>query len=402
MSHFKQRIDLFKIKPFRNYVFSCALAMFGNGLTYVAMTWALLKGSHEVEAVAILMTCFWLPNIVLGPLAGVIVDKYPRKTLLLFCNLSRAVVLTLFYFLYKNTSPAYAIYTLAMITGSVLAIYIPAAMTLVREIVSKKDLLYANATVDMAYEIGAVAGMGVSGLVIAMTSIQATFFINAIFYIFAALTLLGIYSSRVNDIASPQHHFMRDFISGFKYLVGKPELKTIYAIQMLFFVSYMTAPILLAPYAKAILHTNVAQFGYIEAGLSVGAVIGGIFSPYLCEKIGFFKVMFLETLLCCLSFYFFGHNVYIPVAIILYFFIGYSFSAWPILITAAQDKTDLKYQGRVQSLFGSVSGILILIFYIILGYVGDDFPIKTLYWIEVSLMVSSMLLLLHYKKAHPE
>ena len=86
MSHFKDRLDLFKIKSFRHYVISCALAMFGNGLTYVAMTWLLVKNGHQVTAIAILMACFWLPNIVLGPLAGVIVDKYHRKTLLIFCN----------------------------------------------------------------------------------------------------------------------------------------------------------------------------------------------------------------------------------------------------------------------------------------------------------------------------
>ena len=401
MSHFKQRIDLFKIKPFRYYVLSCTLAMFGNGLTYIAMTWAILRTNHEVEVVAMLMFCFWFPNIILGPLAGVLVDKYSRKKILLFCNISRAILLTIFFFLFKTTPPAYAIYWLATLTGSVLALYIPAAMTLVRELVTKEQLLYANATVDMAYELGAVGGMGAAGLIIALTSVQATFLINAICYAIAAISLAPAHSNRTKGKSSQHTSFFKDFISGYKYLLSESDLIVIYAIQMLFFVSYMTAPILLAPYAKSILHTNVTQFGYIEAGMSIGAVIGGIFSPFICEKFGFIKVMIFETLLCCFSFYFFSHNIYIPIAVLLYFFVGFSFSAWPILITAAQDRTNINYQGRVQSLFSSVSAILILCFYILLGLVGDNFPIDVLYWVEVSLMSISIVLLLCYKKYHP-
>lgn len=398
ISHLKDRLALFKIKPFRYYVLSCTFAMFGNGLTYVAMTWLLVKSNHQVTAIAGLMACFWLPNIVLGPFAGVLVDKYSRKYLLLFCNSIRVFILLTFWLLFPDEPPAYAIYGLAFLTGTVLSLYIPAAMTLVREVVAKKDLLYANATVDMAYELGAVAGMGAAGLIMAATSVRTTFLINAICYVIAATSLLFVTIKKLIKKAQIKKSMLSDFISGSKYLFNKPELLVIYAIQMLFFVSYMTAPILLAPYAKSILHANAGQFGYIEAAMSIGAVIGGIFSPYLCEKFGFIKIMILETMLCGFSFYFFSHNHYLVYAIMWYLFIGFCFSAWPLLITAAQDKTDFEFQGRVQALFSSLSGILILIFYLLLGMVGDTFYINDLYWAEVILMVLSIAMLLFFRK----
>lgn len=398
MSHFKQRLELFKIKPFRYYILSCTFAMFGNGLTYIVMTWALLKSAHQVEAIAVLMTCFWLPNIFLSPLAGVLVDKYSRKKLLLFCNSSRALLLLCFWLLYQDALPSYAIYGLSTLVGTVLALYIPAAMTLVREIVDPKVLLYANATVDMAYELGAVAGMGTSGLIIALTSVHTTFLINAICYLCAFLSLLPVELQHYQTPKEEKADFITDLISGFQYLRQQPELKLIYSIQMLFFVSYMTAPILLAPFAKSVLHSSVAEFGYIEGAMSVGAVIGGIISPYLCEKIGFMKIMFIESILCAASFYAFSHNHYLPSAILFYFFIGFSFSAWPLLITAAQDKTAFAFQGRVQSLFSSASGILILLFYMLLALVGDNFKIQSLYWLEVVLMILSIGMLLQFKR----
>ncbi len=398
ISHLKERLELFKIKPFRYYVMSCTLAMFGNGLTYVAMTWLLVKSNHQVTAVAILMACFWLPNIILGPFSGVLVDKYSRKYILLFCNAIRFIILTIFWFMFPNNPPEYALYTLAAITGTILSLYIPAAMTLVREIVDKKILLYANATVDMAYELGAVAGMGAAGLIMSATSIRATFLINAICYLLATLSLIPVIIKNISKQTKDKASMLGDMISGFKYLIKQPELLVIYGIQMLFFVSYMTAPILLAPYAKSILHADAGQFGYIEAAMSVGAVIGGIFSPYFCEKFGFIKVMLFETLLCSISFYFFSHNIYLAHAIMWYLFIGFCFSAWPLLITAAQEKTQFEYQGRVQALFNSISGVLILCFYLLLGLVGDRLHIQDLYWLEVIIMSLSMVLLLYFAK----
>lgn len=69
-----------------------------------------------------------------------------------------------------------------------------------------------------------------------------------------------------------------------------------------------------------------------------------------------------------------------------------------MLITAAQEKTEFAFQGRVQSLFNSFSGIFILVFYLLLGFAGDTFHIEELYWIEVVLMVLSIFLLLYSAK----
>lgn len=400
MSHFKDRLDLFKIQSFRFYIISCALSMFGNGLTYVAMTWLLVKGNHQVSSVAFLMTCFWVPNIVLGPLAGVLVDKYSRKHILLFCNFSRAFILVCFWYIYPSDPPVYAIYTLEFFSGSILSLYLPAAMTLVREVVDKERLLYANSAVDMAYELGAIAGMGASGLIMAFTSVSMTFLINAICYLLAAGSLLLVPIQKSCQEPRKDKSLLKDLVSGFLYVIKQPELLVIYGIQMLFFVSYMTAPILLAPYAKEILHASVGEFGYIEAAMSLGAVLGGIFTPYFCEKFGFIRVMLFETLLSSISFYCFSHNFYLTQAVIWYSFIGFGFSAWAMLITAAQEKTEFAFQGRVQSLFNSVSGCLILMVYLLLGLVGELITISQLYWIEVVLMLLSLVLIFYFKKYH--
>ncbi len=397
MSHFKERLQLFKNRSFSWYLASCSLAMFGNGLTYIAMTWTLLKGHHNITAISVLMACFWLPNILLSPFLGVIVDKYPRKQLLLLCFIGRGLILLIFWLLTLHTLSNQAIYLLSFLSGSILSVIIPSSLTLIREVVPQDKLLYANATVDTAYELGAIIGMGSSGLIIALVGINNTFLINGLCFLCASL---GLWQVKVHHPSASQLNeaFFESLKSGMQYLLARRNLVIIYSIQMLFFVCYMTAPILLAPYAKQILHTNALQFGSIEAAMSVGAVIGGILSPYFCEKFGFKRIAAFEALLCGISFFMFSHNHILLKAILWYFFIGFSFSCWPLLITHAQDLTDIEYQGRVQSLFNSVSGILILFFYLILGQFGEFFSLSLLYWLEIIFMALGLVLLYTLKE----
>lgn len=397
MNYLQQRLELFSNKSFLWYVVSCATAMFGNGLTYVAMTWVLTNQPHQVTHIALLMIFFWLPGILIGPLAGVFIDRYSRKHILAFCNMSRVIMLFVFWLLLHEQPSPLALYVLACCSGIILSIYIPTALTLVREIVMPDKLLYANATVDMAYEIGAVVGMGFAGLIISLTSVKTTFLINALCFLSATLALTQVKNNHTSNNVKEEPAWTA-FKLGTRYLLQNPFLLAIYLIQMLFFVSYMTAPILLAPFAKLVLHTTITEFGFIEGAMSVGIILGGVLTPYLCQRFGFFKTMLGQASTCCLSFLYFGHNHNIAHAILCYWVIGFCFSAWPLLITHAQEKTDFTYQGRVQSLFNSLAGTVILSVYLGLATVGDNYAKADLYWFEVGLMALAIFLLFAFNK----
>ncbi|QRN04187.1 MFS transporter [Legionella sp. MW5194] len=379
---------LFRNRSFSLFTASCMMAMFGNGLTYIIMVWTLMHFSASVVSTALLMTCFWLPNVLLGPFFGVIADRYNRKFLLLLANGLRAACLFGFGFLAQNHMTAFSIYVLAAVIGSLLAVYIPVAMTFVREIVDKKDLLYGNATVDIAYEIGAVLGMGGAGLILAMTSSSACFIINGICYLLAMLLLFGIQYRRNQDEHDNRDSLFTQFVEGGRYVLANTPLLLIYLVQGLFFVCMMTAPVLLAPYAKGILHSNVTQFGWLEALFSLGIIVGGCISPWLATRFSIPRIILVQVVLGTVSFYLFSHTQNTHWAIFYHFLIGYSFSAWALLTTLAQEMTALEFQGRVQSLFNSVSGVVIILFYYLLAQ-WKNIPVNQLYFGEMGLLLAA-------------
>lgn len=392
---FSKQYELFQHDAFRHFTLSCALAMFGNGLTYIIMIWALMRFDASVVSTAILMACFWLPNVLLGPFLGVVADRCNRKFLLLTTNSLRAICLLGFAFIaYRNEISPFAIYCLATVLGTLLAAYIPAAMTFVREIVNTEDdLLYANAMVDTAYEIGAVLGMGGAGLILAGTSFATCFVLNGLTYLCATLFLWRI--SYCSDKQKEQNceSFFQQFLQGGRYIIARVPVLLIYLIQGLFFICYMTAPVLLAPFAKSVLHSSVAQFGWLEAMLSAGIVVGGFLSPWLASVFSLLRVIFAQVLIGIVAFYLFSHTQSVSWAIFYHFFIGFSFSSWALLTTLAQEITDLDYQGRVQSLFNSMSGAIIIVFYYILAQ-WKNAPVTQLYIGEICLLLIAGALLI--------
>lgn len=404
MSHVKERLQLFTLPAFNFYLGSCLLATLGGGISYIAMIWLLMQIHNALSPIAILMSCFWLPGVILGPFMGVLVDRFSRKFLLIFSTASRAVLLFIFAgYLYTHQS-ATSLYVFALLTGVLFTSYMPAALRFVREIVPADQLLNANSTVDMAYEIGFALGLSLAGVLFMVSSAATAFLVNGICFIFSVILMLCIRKRDIHD--TPPEGLMfnvwNDLTQGFRYVLNSRFLIALYSIQLVVFVMYMTAPVLLAPYAKNILHTSARQFGDIEAALSVGMIVGGIFMPWFAEKFGLFKTMLLCVLLLAVAFAWFGYNHVVFIAAALYLLIGLALAIWPVMVTKAQRHTEVQFQGRVQSTFNSIAGLMILLVYFAVKFASPYFSIAHLYSVEVTFSVLAAVLLWRFVRHQPD
>ena len=400
MSHIRRRARLFLVQPFRWFIISGLFANFGNGLAYIAMTWLVLQADNSISSIAILMICFWLPTVILSPFAGIIADKYPRKRIAALSTAIRALVLILLPAVFAAHLSVSVIFCLAVIMGSFSSLYLPASMSLMREIVPEKDLLYANTTLDIVYETGQMVGMGSAGFIISCFSSEMAIMLNGVLFIIATIALCCMQATSFSNRMAPKEQslFYQDLLKGYAYLLANKPLAIIYFIQLLIMIIFMTTPILLAPFAKNRLHASVIQFGEIEAAISTGIVLGGLFLPYYAEKLGASIVVIVSAIIAGICFLVFGLNENILVAKILYLIIGVSLAAWAIVITRAQELTLINFQGRVQATFNALAGIGILSVYLFMYYLGDKISMVCLYGFESLIAFSAACLTCYYRQ----
>ncbi|EKD77657.1 MAG: major facilitator transporter [uncultured bacterium] len=386
MSHFKNRIDLLKNPPFFAYTVGFLFAAIGNGLGYIAMSWIVVTHHSDVAAMAILMACFWAPNVILSPMMGVLADRLSLKSIIFISNVARASVFIIFSFYLKHHFNVNTVYLMMICIGTSFSAFYSAALGFMRELVPENKLMYANSTIDIMYEAGNIIGMGSAGLLIAWTSNETAILLNGIAFIIATVSLFFIPKKALchgGERIQQKIKMLQDYKDGLHYLLKRKKLLSIYLIQLLIFLTFLTTPLLLVPFSKTILKATVEQFGIIEACASIGIVIGGILMPWIAESAGFFRVLLFFSSVLCSTFIIFGYNHSITIAAGLYFIIGFSGAVWPLIITKAQSLTAIDFQGRVQSTFNSLSGVMMLIFYFSTGWIGTHFAVNHLYWIEV-------------------
>jgi MFS family permease len=395
-----RRAQLLKQKGFSSYLLVCFLSTFGSGLSYIISNWLILEVRNDVTTILVMMVCFWLPNALLGPYWGVLVDRYSRKHLLLWSNVARAVILfgfTLYFNFYPLSVHNLDVFMLLM--GSMFGVIWPASVAMIREIVPMKDLLYANSLVDIVYEIGNVMGMGSAGFILAGVSPTVAFGITGGMFVLAALAMLPVQTRyKTAEKGKKRERISNEFVLGLQYLSSDKKLMLIYVIQLTIIASFMIAPVLIAPFAKNILGADEIQFGIIEAGLSIGMITGGLAIPWVAETWGLNRALFY--LICGMAIFYilFSFNTSIIVAIFLYFAIGFVLSAWPLIVTKAQEITLLDYQGRVQSVFSSISSVVVVITYILIAISSHIISLRWLYVFPTLLALVALYLIAKLRK----
>ncbi len=399
MRHLSYR-QLLESTSFCFYSASAFLSMFSYGMSYIALTWLVYQEQHTVGAITILMACFWLPTVVFSPFAGMLVDRFSRKRIYLFTCSSRGILLLALGIIEWHWHSVWAIYLISLLEGLVSCLVLPTVTALIREIVPEEHLLRANAFIDVAYESGNVTGMAFAGISIALFSITGSLIIDGGLFFVALLFAYGI--TTLTKVTPTQienaKQVMDDVLAGFHYIKNSKPIQIAYTLEVFCLVSYMMVPVLTAPFATRFLHATVGQFGAIEAILSIGVVLGNFVVPRMTEKYGIFKILFFINIVLAFAFALFAINRDLYDAGVLNFIIGLCFASWPVVMTKAQQLTQLDFQGRIQAAYNALSGIVILTIYAVTYLVSKFFDVSYLYLFEVIFAILSALLLLRYRK----
>ena len=92
--------DVLKDKEYRKYLFSGLINRFGDSIDAIAFTWLVYQITHSASWAAIIFGLNVVPNIVVQPLAGPIVEKLDKKKVIVFSHLARGLVISAFVLMY--------------------------------------------------------------------------------------------------------------------------------------------------------------------------------------------------------------------------------------------------------------------------------------------------------------
>lgn len=398
---FRARLELLKNRNFSYLALSNLITVLGGGLCYIAITWYVLSLNNHISSVIINSLCFWLPSTLFGPLAGNWVDRLPRKLIYFSASFIRSLSFISFATLLHYSPHVYWCYSMSALNGLLFTIINPAGFSLIREIVKKKDLTIANATIDMIFEIGNIGGMGIAGILLQYFGIVDLFYLVGIIIFLGTLIIFGIQISKENQLHDAKSiRIIKDFREAIHYLQNEPVICLLYIINICVFLQIMTSPIVLAPYVKFVLLQGSHIFSLTEICISLGIVLGGLFMPSVTERLGWYQTIstgIIITGLSLLSLYFIHNTSY---TCIIYFINGFCFTYWVPLTASIQSMTKPHFQGRLQSFYMSFSATCVIIFYLILERSSQHLEVADCYFVLSSFSIIAIVTLgiLKYRK----
>ena len=164
-------------------------ADFADWLDFVAVG-ALLAFTWKAEPIifAFLAVCLGLPYLIVGPIAGVLVDRSHIKLVLIGSNLGRAVVTFAFVF-----APNWqALLALVLLRSSIDAFFTPAKQAAIQAIVAPDSRMAANGASHAINQASKIVAPALGGALLIGLTPQNVFFLNGIVSIVAAAVLLGL------------------------------------------------------------------------------------------------------------------------------------------------------------------------------------------------------------------
>jgi MFS family permease len=215
-----------------------------------------------------------VPILFLSPIAGVIADRYPRRSIILLTQslfLLQAVALALLT-LTGHVTIAHLV-ALAAFFGLVNAFDIPARQSLLPELVGPADLLYAIALNSMAFQLARVFGPALGGFTVAAWGEGICFALNAASFaaVIAGLLLLKLPRPEQNEATAPAWQRLK---AGFAYVRQSRDLLSLLGLSAA--VNIFVSPIfVLGPeIADGIFHRGPRGFGILTSAFGAGAVLG--------------------------------------------------------------------------------------------------------------------------------
>jgi DHA3 family macrolide efflux protein-like MFS transporter len=355
-----------------------------SAINFALIIWLSLEtGSAEVLAMAAIAGL--LPQTLIGPIAGVYVDRWPRKTTMILadafialCTLAMAVLL------YKGSYDFNIIYGLLALRSIGSAFHMPALQASIPLLAPEDQLLRIAGVNQIIQSSSSIAGPALGAIAIGLMDISMVLLLDVAGACIAILTLLYIHIPRPtlaqqNTHLSPFKKVKDELSIGAKTIYQHPGIRLLFLFSIL--VTFFLMPLAVLFPLLTLQHFGGGKFemSLIEVVWGVGMLVGGsflsIFKPNTNKIILINAMHILLGISLSLSGVLSASGFYLFVALTILGGLSASiFSA--CFTTVLQEKIDASLLGRVFSIYYSIALLPSLLGLVGTGFLADQIGVR--------------------------
>lgn len=347
---------IFRAFQYRNYrlFFSGQLiSLTGTWMQGIALSWLVYRLTNSTLLLGLVGFAGQLPSIFVTPVAGVIIDRWHKRRILIIAQiLAMLQAFILAALVLTHNIQVWQIVCLSVFLGIINAFDMPARQSFVVDMVEKKeDLGNAIALNSSMFNGARLAGPSIAGILVASVGEGICFFINGISYIFVIAALFAMKIKEVKKKVK-KSHVIQELKEGFSYAFGFKPIRYILLLVMVISMMGMSYAVLMPVFAKEILHGGPKTLGFLVGASGIGAITGALYLASRKTVVGLPKIIAAGAAMfgIGLILFSFSQNYYISLALML-------FTGFGMMVQMASSNTVLQTildddkRGRVMSFY---------------------------------------------------
>ena len=336
------------------------MSFMAMNMQMITRSWLVLRVTDDSPLALTLVTLtFALPMTVVAPLAGALADRFSRKKLIIFSQIGSGIF-TLFLGTldFIGVVNFWHIMIIGVFNGSLMAINMPSRQAIISDIVPDSKLMNAISLNFSSMNLTRVAGPALAGFLILLMDTSGVFFVIAVIYAFAAITI-GMVNYAPNREIKTGKNVGGDVLDGLRYVFATPSLRSLFImsfIPVIFGFSFMA---LVPAWAREALAIESDGLGILLMLMGIGATIGTLLLASIGNIPKRGMVMLGASLAWGISLAIFAQLTSFTIAIPFLIFIGLTSSMYMSLnMTMVQIKANPEMRGRTMSIAMMTFGMM--------------------------------------------
>ena len=351
--------DVLRITVMRRVWYAQVISLFGDFLALFAVIAVVSFTMHGTPSqLTGLQIAYMLPFVLVGPVAGVFVDRWPIKPTLVASDLIRACLAMLLI-------PATSVWQVFLILAALSCVSVffgPAQTVTIRSHVPTHGLMSANALMQIAFMSSRIIGPAAAGAMVARFTPKICYAIDVLSFLASAALIGSVPIKRppsaqttLQSSTNRIHAIWRDMVAGMQFVVHHSAI--------LFFVVAMAAGLftigcfgpLISIYVRDTLRASARSFGYVSGMLGVGLLAGTQIIRVIARKVSDTGLVLWGLIGIGAGVFLLGAVPLMAAALAATFVIGFAFAAIMVPAqTLIQRETPVDMLGRVGSTNASV------------------------------------------------
>lgn len=178
-------------RSFRFLWLGQVVSQMGDWFDTIAVYTIALQLTGSGRSVALIMVARFLPSVIIGPLSGVVADRFSRRSIMITADILRAIVV-LGFLLVRRPDQMWLVYVLTVLQLAFSAFFEPAKTAAIPSIVSDRELLPANAIASVTWSAMLTLGAAIGGFVAGWFGTDVAFVLDSLTFVASAILIASV------------------------------------------------------------------------------------------------------------------------------------------------------------------------------------------------------------------